>query len=319
MKTKSPLKIILPLMGGFLGIAFGLISVATAADQKPKCEFGEIRGANCYMGDATFCKMTKAATLFPGLVECTDPFETYCGKGECYPSFVDQEGKVKVYAYHKFTEIGPDLVVGKSPKGFAALYTRQGENLIPSNTHFWGCQEISLIDDTTVSCSRENKPTANYKIADLKNFRSAKFQMQDVVKHSLLDVCQASQSQGEGFLQFWSNRFRIGQSKYAVHLVRLENGGRVCQFQTMSAPKCWRLLVDDKGVVCRNQDGDQRILEKATSVEVRASNFREWLVAAGADDKVEFTAAEIEAMEDRGRIEVIDRELLFGLRGKKSE
>jgi hypothetical protein len=319
MKTKAELKVILPLLGGFLGIVFGLINVATAADEKPSCEFGEIRGANCYMGDATFCKRTKASTLFPGLVECTDPLETYCRAGECYPRFVDQEGKVKVYAYHKFTEISADLVVGKSPQGFSALYTRQGENLIPSTTHFWGCEKISLIDDSMVSCSRDNKPTENLKIADLKNFRSAKFQIQDLVKNSILDVCQASQSQGEGFLQFWSNRFRIGQSKYAVHLVRLEDGGRVCQFQTMSAPKCWRLLVDEKGVVCRNQDGDQRILEKATSVEVRASNFREWLVATDAVDKIEFTAAEIEVMEDRGRLEVIDRAALLGLRDKKSE
>lgn len=293
------------LLGGLLLLSLN----AFARDEAPAvCEFGESRGPHCYLGDMTFCRGVKRSTLFPSLIECGDS-RRHCGRRDCRPSFVNERGKVVVFDYEGFTELNADLVVGQSEKGFAALYTREGVNLIRSATRFWSCTGLKLLDERTVECAGERPGV--FKLEDLKAFRAGSVPVKELVRHSRLDVCAASRDQGEGLLQFWANRFRIGDVKYAIHLVRLESGARACQFQRMSGPKCFRLFVDEKGVLCRHADGETRVLEKELSLEVRTNNFRDW---RGDADRAAYTALEVEEAEDRGFIEVVDRDGLLRLR-----
>lgn len=300
-------------------LSLGLATVAlssvtlplTVQAQEPSavCEFGDSRGPHCYMGEMTFCRGVKRSTLFPSLIECGDS-RRFCSPRECKPSFVDEKGKVVVYDYDKFTELGEDLVVGQSAKGFAALYTRSGVNLIRSGTHLWRCTGLKMIDDQSVECVGERPGI--FKVSDLKAFRESTLAVKDVVRHSALDVCAASREEGEGLLQFWANRFRIGEIKYAIHLKRLESGARVCQFQVASGPECYRLLVDEKGVLCRHHGGETRVLEKELSLEMRTNNFRSW----SDRDKTVYSAKDIEDAEDQGLILVTDRDGLIRSRSR---
>lgn len=269
------------------------------------CEFGDSRGPHCYLGEMTFCRGVKRSVLFPSLIECGDSRRS-CYPKECRPSFVTEKGKVVVFAYDRFSELSAELVTGQSEKGYAALYTRDGLNLIRSATGFWGCTGLRMIDDHRIECSGE-KPGL-FKIADLKAFRARQIPVKTLIAHSRMDVCAASRDQGEGLLQFWANRFRIGANKYAIHLVRLDSGARACQFQTMSGPKCYRLFVDAEGVVCRSHEGETRLLRKDLSLEVREKNFREWREEASQET---LTGLEIENLSDQGLIDVTDRDGLL--------
>ncbi|MBX3018842.1 MAG: hypothetical protein KF767_13210 [Bdellovibrionaceae bacterium] len=301
---------ILKLAGGVLGaFVWATVCATPAFAQEPAavCEFGESRGPHCYLGEMTFCRGVKRSALFPSLIECGDSRRS-CSPRECKPSFVSEKGKVVVFDYDKFTEISAELVVGQSAKGYAALYTREGQNLIRSATHFWKCTGLKLLDDQTLECSGDRP--GHFKIEDLKAFRQNSFAVKDIVRHSQLDVCAASRDQGEGLLQFWSNRFWIGENKYAIHLDRLDSGVRVCRFQKMSGPACFRLLVDEKGVICRHQGGETRVLEKDLSLDVRTTNFRSWRDG----DKATYSGLEIEETEDQGLFHVVDRDGLLKLR-----
>lgn len=299
-------------LGLLAGTLAGIAGLARAETRAPAldepaavCEFGDSRGPHCYLGEMTFCRGVKRSTMFPSLIECGDSRRS-CYPKECRPSFVTEKGKVVVFAFDKFQDIGGDLVVGQSEKGNAALYTREGLNLIRSGTYFWGCTSLRRVDEDSIECAGP-KPGL-FKIADLKAFRERRIPLKTLIAHSRLDVCAASRDQGEGLLQFWANRFRIGAYKYAIHLVRLESGARACQFQKMSGPKCYRLLVDAEGVLCRSLDGESRILQKDLSLDLRVKNFREWREDSSQET---LTGQEIENLTDQGLIEITDRDGLL--------
>lgn len=299
------------LLVGFMATLMGFSAVAKAQDLPTPavCEFGESRGRRCYLGEQTFCSGVKLSKLFPGYIECgADP--KYC-YDTCSPAIVEQGGKIRIHSTARLKSIGNGLVVAKTVKGTSSLYDSKADVLIRSGTYFWGCRDISLVDDQTVLCVREKGAEEILNVSDLRAFRKQIYEWSDVVARSHLDLCAVTSVQGQGPFQFWANRFRVGHVKYPIHVVNEPNNVKYCQFQTMSGPKCTRILVDEKGVVCRNKNGDQRILNLELSLGMRTANFRDWLKLGESSKATSFA---IEELEDDAIIQVVDRQGLLKLR-----
>lgn len=291
---------------------------AAQADTEPGkfCAFGEARGEYCYMGEMMFCTDVRASTLFPGLVECFDAKARACVREKkCAPRIVDTQGKIKVHAYEEFIEISPDLVVAKDENSFAALYDRRGENLIPSYSAFWGCNEIGLNTEGQILCVRK-EGTDVLNLDGLKSLRRRSLKMNTLMELSQMDVCAVARREGQGLFQFWSNRYRVGKSKYAVHVIESESGRRRCRLaQQPEGSDCQRLLVDAQGILCNRQEKNERIVEMKLTGAERSLNFRDW--KSMREEILDMST--VEKLSDEGQLLVTDRAGLFRLLSEDTE
>lgn len=302
------------------GFVFGLIVLATqlvlagplsdffGLDPKPpRCAIGEIRGRQCYLGKTQFCSEVKASELFPGLFDCR--VESFgCRGDECLWQVVDAAGEVKVGAFAEFQRLGNDYVFGKSPKTWAGLYSSQGEMLISSSSQLWRCESLQIKGDEMI-CDRKVDILSLDKEM-LAQYHSQQYDIADLMEFSEIDLCTVAKKSPRAFLQFWSSRYYIGETKYPVHITRNAQGHEVCRLADLEAKDCSRLWVDRRGVVCSHGEGTERVLSLDLTNQRLALHLRDWMRIEPAT----ITGAEIEKLVNQGllRIENPTRLLLNG-------